>query len=133
MGMTSEEAKGYKPLGEELRRLRKSKKMTRKELAAVVGNGCSEKTISQYENGSRPMEVETYFSLVEALRVTPNDLAPSGLMENATSSLGNYARLNGRNQSLIDQFIGVVLKRQNGNDEANEANDAETGTAETTD
>ena len=65
MGMTSEEAKGYKPLGEELRRLRKSKKMTRKELAAVVGNGCSEKTISQYENGSRPMEVETYFFLEE--------------------------------------------------------------------
>lgn len=129
MGMRSEEMTGSQSLGGVIRHLRKSRGMTRKELAALIGN-CTEKTISQYENGTRPMEVEMYFSLVEALRVTPNELAPKHLLENAASGLGDYARLSGSNQRMIDQFIGVVLKKQTADGDYADAAESENSGAE---
>ena len=113
MGIHSEEGSGNPSFGGIIRKRRESMGLTQKQLAAAVGN-CSAKTISQYENGKCPAEVETYFSLAEALRVTPNDLAPRRLMENAASGMGDYARLNDTYQRIVDQFIGVVLETQNG-------------------
>ena len=104
-------------LGGIIRERRESMGLTQKQLAAAVGS-CSPKTISQYEKGKCPAEVETYFSLAETLRLTPNDIAPKRLMENAASGMGDYARLTVGNKRIVDQLIIGVLKIQNENAES---------------
>ena len=128
MAMSSGDALGNMALGGIIKERRESMGMTQKELAAAVGN-CSPKTISLYEKGKCPTEVETYFSLAEALHLTPNDLAPKRLMENAESGMSDYARLNTGNQRIVDQLIIGVLKLQNENAEspANDGDDEHNG------
>lgn len=115
MGLRSGEMRGNKPLGMRLKQVRESRGMSQRELAEAVGNHCTDKNISQYESGSRPMDADMFFSLVEALHVTPNELAPENLLRNASSGMGNYAKLDGENQWMIDQFIGVILDKQRAN------------------
>lgn len=115
MGVRSGEMRGNKPLGARLKQVRESRGMSQRELAEAVGNHCTDKNISQYESGTRPMDADMFFSLVEALRVTPNELAPENLTRNASSGMGAYAKLDGENQWMIDQFIGVMLGKQQNN------------------
>ena len=121
---------GNLALGGIIRERRESMGLTQKQLAAAVGN-CSPKTISLYEKGKCPTEVETYFSLAEILRLTPNDIAPKRLMENAASGMGDYARLTVGNKRIVDQLIIGVLKIQNESAEAqtDSAGPADTETA----
>ena len=58
------------------------------------------------------MGVETFFAFTKALGITPNDLAPTSVMKDATSALGDYARLNGPNKRMADQMIGLFLRQQ---------------------
>ena len=101
-------------LGHEIQRVRESKGMTREQLVARMDSPCSETVLRQYENGKLDMNVEVFFDLTKALGVTPNDLAPRNVMENAVSGLGDYARLNGANKDAADQMIGVFLRHQRG-------------------
>ena len=101
-----------KSLGAKIRTIRESMDMTRDQVAAKMDAPCSAAILRQYEDGTRDMDVDVFFSLTKALGVTPNDLAPSQVMENATSGLGDYARLSGSNRFAIDQMIGVFLKQQ---------------------
>ena len=119
-------------MGGVIRQRRESMGMTQKELAEAVGN-CSPRTISLYEKGKCPSDVETYFSLAETLRLTPNDLAPKRLMENAESGMSDYARLNTSNQRIVDQLIIGVLKIQDEDTEshAEGADEESSGSAET--
>ena len=112
MDVHVDDASGGMSFGVVIRERRESMGLTQKELAAVVGN-CSARTISQYEKGKCPTEVETYFNLAETLRLTPNDLSPRNLLDNAASGMSDYARLNSNNQRIVDQLINGVLKIQN--------------------
>ena len=115
MAAQSGEVRGNQPLGVRLKQVRESRGMSQRELAEAVGNHCTDKNISQYENGTRSMDADTFFSLAAALRVTPNELAPETLTQNAASGMSDYAKLDDENQAMIDQFIGVILGRQRAN------------------
>lgn len=59
-------------IGNNIRNLRKEKKMTLKQIADVMG--CSPQLISQYENGKRIPKIETIDKIAKALNVPRNDL-----------------------------------------------------------
>ena len=100
-------------LGLALRSVRESKGMTRAELKQLMKDeSCTEETIRAYEEDGVPMGVETFFAFTKALGITPNDLAPTSVMKDATSALGDYARLNGVNKRMVDQMIGLFLRQQ---------------------
>ena len=100
-------------LGLALRSVRESKGMTRAELKQIMKDeSCTEETIRAYEEDGAPMDVETFFAFTKALGITPNDLAPNSVMKDATSALGDYARLNGVNKRMFDQMIGLFLRQQ---------------------
>ena len=96
-------------LGREIRRIRESMGMTAEQLAAVVGNGCTDETIARYESGSLTMETDVFFALVDALGITPNDLAPRQMREKAPCLFG-YAKLNGSHRKMIDSVVTSFLR-----------------------
>lgn len=99
-----------KRVGNAIQRVRESKGMTRGELAEILG--ADEDAIMRYEDGSVLMDVDTMFSMKKALGVTPNDIAPSNVMESAASGLGDYARLNDKGRRMADQVIAMFLRDQ---------------------
>ena len=67
-------------IGENIRRLRKQKNMTQKELGERLG-GISQQQIGQWENGNKNPKIETLFKISQALNVSVGDLDPTyGLM-----------------------------------------------------
>lgn len=103
------ELNGPEMLGHEIQRIRESMGMTTEQLATVMGNGCTDEIISQYENGTLPMETDTFFALVDALGITPNDLAPQKMREKAPCLFG-YAKLNGNHRKTIDSVVTSFLR-----------------------
>lgn len=99
-----------KRVGKAIQRVRESKGMTRGELAEILG--ADEEAVTQYEDGSVLMDVDTMFSMTKALGVTPNDIAPGSVMESAASGLGDYARLNDKGKRMVDQVIAMFLRDQ---------------------
>lgn len=59
-------------VGEIIRRERKTKKMTMKELGKRVG--ASESTIQHYEAGIRGMTIDMFFDVCDVLNVDPNEI-----------------------------------------------------------
>lgn len=62
-------------VGNLIRKWRENINMTQLELSEKAGLG--EKTISRLEMGKSNMRIDTYFTLADALGITPNDIAPS--------------------------------------------------------
>lgn len=56
-------------LGEKIRKLRKEKGMTQKELSAKLGT--TPQNLAQYENGKRNPKIETLQKIADALNVNP--------------------------------------------------------------
>lgn len=71
---------------ETLKRLRKLKKLTQKELGLRVG--CSESAISQYESGKRSPDYETLLKMAEELDTSANYLLTGE--DDATSFHSNF-------------------------------------------
>lgn len=59
-------------IGEQIRLLRKNKRLTQKELAVLAGT--AENTIRQYELGLRKPRIEQLANIANSLGVTVNDL-----------------------------------------------------------
>ena len=110
--MEKEEKVNTKLLGEEIRRCRETRGMTREELTSKMKFPCSKEVLRQYENGELDMDVEVFFDLTRTLCVTPNDLTPKSVMERSASSLGDYSRLSNRNKQVIDEMMTYFLKSQ---------------------
>lgn len=65
-------------MGNLIRLHREKANMTQSELSERANFG--EKTLSRLEMGKSNMRVETFFTLSDALGVTPNDISPSRLL-----------------------------------------------------
>ena len=99
-------------VGQEIKRCREIKGMTREELASRMRFPCTKEVLRQYEDGELDMDVEVFFDLTRTLCLTPNDLTPKGVMERSESGLGDYSRLNSRNKRVIDEMMTFFLKSQ---------------------
>ena len=64
-------------VGDLIRKCRENACMTQADLSEKAGFG--EKTLSRLEMGKSNMRIDTFFTLADALGVTPNDIAPSRL------------------------------------------------------
>ena len=102
-----------KPVGEKIRKIRKSKGWSRRRLADAIGESCSAETVAGYEDGTKAMEMSVFFSIAEALGVTPNDLSPDFLNKTAHALPADYFRLTNGNRGKIDDVIAAFLSRQN--------------------
>lgn len=66
-------------VGDLIRQMRESKKMTQLELSEKAGLG--EKTLSRLETGKSNMRLDTFFALVDVLGISPNDISPPRLTD----------------------------------------------------
>ena len=64
-------------VGDLIRKCRENAGMTQADLSGKADFG--EKTLSRLEMGKSNMRIDTFFTLVDALGVTPNDISPSRL------------------------------------------------------
>ena len=64
-------------VGDLIRKCRENASMTQADLSEKAGFG--EKTLSRLEMGKSNMRIDTFFTLANALGVTPNDISPSRL------------------------------------------------------
>lgn len=63
--------------GENLKRIRKEKGFTLKQLGDILG--CSAQLISQYESNNRAPKIETKIKIAQALNVQLSDLIPENV------------------------------------------------------
>ena len=101
-------------VGKQIRRHRKSRKLTQEQLAETVGGPFSAKVLSRYEHGETQMGVSTYFEIAKALGVSPNDLAPQELVSGsmAATTPKGYSDLDEDNKRIIDTMVSMLLKKQ---------------------
>lgn len=72
-------------LGEQIRKLRKSKSLTMKDLGTLVG--LSEQAIGNYERGDREPNIETLQKIADALNVSFSELVPTDDLQLASDYL----------------------------------------------
>lgn len=68
--LSEEELTEQRLMGEELKRLRETRRLTRVELAELMGGGFTEALIARYETGDAPMEATHIFALMKTLRAS---------------------------------------------------------------
>lgn len=94
----------------QLREIRKSKKLTMKELGAKVG--VSESAISQYETGKREADYATLVKLADIFNCTVDDILGRELEKPSIEQDTRYAELSDENKEFIDQMIDKLLASQ---------------------
>lgn len=100
-------------IGKNLKAARKVNKMTQEDLAWEVGEGCSAKVISEYENGYVNMGVCNLIDMADALGVQPGQLMPKRETDNAVDRVQAMAgKLNVNNLALIEQMMKTMLMQQ---------------------
>ncbi len=72
-------------IGSRVKAFRKARAMTQEELAFLVG--CEKMTISRYERGAGPPNVEHLMRLSIALKVSPSELLPPTEMSQAREDI----------------------------------------------
>jgi transcriptional regulator with XRE-family HTH domain len=97
--------------GDLIRQIREANNMTQYELADRAGLG--EKTVSHLELG-RNMKLGTFFTLVEVLGVTPNDISPSRLVANSSDSAfrmieEKYLTLNEKQKDMVCGMMSSII------------------------
>ncbi|HEL1665403.1 S24 family peptidase [Streptococcus suis] len=104
-------------LGNSIRELRKSKKMTQVELAKKTGY--KQNTISNHENGNRQLDEQDILKYAKALEVEPQVLfdlsrtpttAPNGLIEQISDKV---VQLTEPNQKSVLRYSSELLDKQN--------------------
>ena len=109
--MTDEEWEDQKLVGAKLRSLREQAGMTPEEMAASMGDTYTAELITQYEEGSVPMEISPFFAMIGALNANINELDPAWLKAKLSVENG-YAYLSGNNRMAADKFISYLLAGQ---------------------
>ena len=97
----------YKVMGENIKYIRRSSKLTQEELSEMID--VSTVFISQIENGARKPSLETVYKLSIALNTTMDDLVKSHditLFEKHTPQIDSL--LNGRTKEEINLIASVV-------------------------
>ena len=112
--MNDEEWEDQKLVGAKLRSLREQTGMTPEELAARMGDPYTAELVTQYEEGSVPMEISPFFAMIGALNANINELDPAWLKAKLSVENG-YAYLSGNNRMAADKFIGYLLAGQKAN------------------
>ncbi|HEM6456399.1 TPA: helix-turn-helix domain-containing protein [Streptococcus suis] len=103
-------------LGNSIRELRKSKKMTQVELAKKTGY--KQNTISNHENGNRQLDEQDILKYAKALEVEPQVLfdlsrtttAPNSLIEQISDKV---VQLTEPNQKSVLRYSSELLDKQN--------------------
>jgi len=95
-------------VGNLIRKQRELHKLTQFELAALAGIG--EKTISRLELGKN-MKLMTFFTLADALGVSPNELSPSRFSESEKDAKidllkNKFLSLSGKQKTMV---LGMML------------------------
>lgn len=90
---------------------RTRRSITQTELAQRANCGLNGNGVSRIENGRINMRITQFFSISEALSVTPNDLCPIRLLRG--TPLERYDRLNQQSRDTLKGFIDVLLGGQN--------------------
>lgn len=112
-------------IGEDIRRIRKEKKMTQKELGEKLG-GISQQQIGQWENGDKNPKKETIEKIAKALDIDPYslysfDMASEELEKSITQKisqkkgsedklLDNYRKLNDTGQDKAIEQVELLTK-----------------------
>ena len=108
--MTGLDRREQKLIGAELRRQRENRGLTQAELAVKMGGDYTEEFISRYENGDIPMEIGSFFTVLEVLHADINAFDPVRLMGKLYSRNG-YADLSEKQRRLIDEVIQALSEK----------------------
>ena len=111
MELTESDWEDQRLVGAVLRKRREALGMTPAETAEKMGPGYTEELVSQYEAGSVEMHIGPVFSMIEALRITPEDIDPKRIRAELLTSSG-YLKLNAKSRKAVDQFIARMLAEQ---------------------
>lgn len=109
--MSDEEWEDQKLTGAKLRSLREQAGMTPEEMAAKMGEPYTAETVTQYEEGSVPMEISPFFAMIGVLKANIEELDPAWLKAKLSIDNG-YAYLSRDNRMAVDKFIGHLLADQ---------------------
>ena len=99
-------------VGDLIRKCRENASMTQADLSEKAGFG--EKTLSRLEMGKSNMRIDTFFTLADALGVTPNDIAPSRLTSKRkdhrfTDLESKFNHLNEKQKQLIYDTMASLM------------------------
>ena len=95
-----------KHVGQQIKRYRKLKKMTQKQLGEKIG--VKHNTVSSYENGTNEPDQEMIFAIADALEVSINDLFPDPKMKIEKRTNHRAARMNRLRESGVDYVAEVI-------------------------
>lgn len=106
----------YENIGKNLRAVRKSKKLTQKDLANVLGKGAT--TVVQYESGERSISLESILKLCSFYGFSVNDIIPeenAPIGEELVEEMKFLDQLkafhfNTEEQKLILDFANLIIR-----------------------
>lgn len=90
---------GYENIGDRIKKIRKAKGITQKELAEKLGT--SHQNLSQYESGKRSPKIETIQKIADALDVSVDRFMPMEIFD--ISTLGDD-QLEPIDQAMLIEF-----------------------------
>lgn len=93
--------------GEKIRELRKSKKMSMKELGTLIG--VSEQAISQYERGTRNISLEKLIKISEVFRVTVNELSEEKYPTPSQEFLNDFLKKHNETLESLSEKADIPL------------------------
>lgn len=99
-------------VGDLIRKCRENASMTQADLSEKGGFG--EKTLSRLEMGKSNMRIDTFFTLADALGVTPNDISPSRLTSKRkdrrfTDLEAKFNRLSEKQKQLVYDTMASLM------------------------
>ena len=115
MGEQVIRANDSQEVGNNIKKARKSKKLTQEKLAEQISETCFFQTVSRWEKGTDRMNLLTFFDICAGLGVEPNDLAPTRLLKQKSCSVqapDGYAELNEENRRTIQKLVQALLLQQ---------------------
>jgi len=109
--LSEEELTEQRLMGEELKRLREARRLTRAELAEQMGGGFTEALIARYETGDAPMEATHIFALMKTLRASQESVEPNHLMAAHLVQSG-YGGLTDDRRKAVDLLATALMEDQ---------------------
>lgn len=109
--LSEEELAEQRLMGEELKRLREARRLTRAELAKQMGGGFTETLIARYETGDALMEATHVFALMKTLRASQESVDPNHLMAAHLVQSG-YGALTDDRRKAVDLLATALMEDQ---------------------
>ena len=98
-------------VGSALREYRERRRLTQAQMAEKMGEGYDAETVTQYEAGSVPMEIDTFLAMTKALGISPEAVRPELLWGQKVIRVG-YTKLTDKGREAVDQIISILLTEQ---------------------